>query len=59
MKPTRTVWRILVGVRPKLIPVQFGENPANGFGVENIIARLTMDEGRSNISDTMVTWCSG
>jgi len=59
MKPTRTVWRIWVGVHPKIIPVQFGENPANGFGVENIIARLTMDEGRSNMSDTIVTLCSG
>jgi len=31
MQPTGTVWTILIGDHPGIIPVKFGKNPMIGF----------------------------
>jgi len=36
MQPFRTIWTILVGDHPGIIPVKFGQNPMSGFRVEDV-----------------------
>jgi len=36
MQPTKTVWTILVGDYPGILPVTFGKNPMSGFREENV-----------------------
>ena len=36
MQPTKTIWTILAGDHPGIIPVKFGENPMSGFRGEDV-----------------------
>jgi len=36
MQPIKTFWTTLVGDRPGIIPVKFGQNPISGFRGEDV-----------------------
>ena len=57
MQLTETVWTILVGDHPRIIPVKFGQNPMSGLRGEDVKVKLLTD-GRKHAQtiDIVLRW---
>jgi len=50
MQPIRTIWTILVGDHPGIIPVKFGQNPMSSVRGEGVLVKKFTHDGQRPVT---------